>query len=315
MEIDLRRKLIIGALDPRHDDVDQASCPGIGTLGSKNRNPNCRSGFFIISYADPTNLQADRGLRRRAGRPHHELRRRLQLRVDRRPRAPQRPRLPRAVHARRPRRRPPDLGDQHQAPGARRDVLEADRPEPQRRRDRLLARRRRRRQRDRVGQRPRRPARLRDARQAGATRDRHGPRRRTPWDPVLVAGGGLPGGDNGVAQPQTDFIHNAARPLNGSVHAAGVRRRQHRADDRGGLHGALRPGRPDRRRGHHELARRRGRHELDARAPVPDDRARLVPPRAQPRPTRCRRTRRARRTTSRCPARRSPPPGTARACA
>ena len=28
MEIDRKRKLIIGALDPRHDDVDQASCPG-----------------------------------------------------------------------------------------------------------------------------------------------------------------------------------------------------------------------------------------------------------------------------------------------
>ncbi len=33
-----------------------------------------------------------------------------------------------------------------------------------------------------------------------------------PWDPILVAGGGIEGGDNGVAQPQTDFIHNAARP-------------------------------------------------------------------------------------------------------
>ena len=28
MDIDVRRNLIIGALDPRHDDVDQASCPG-----------------------------------------------------------------------------------------------------------------------------------------------------------------------------------------------------------------------------------------------------------------------------------------------
>ena len=35
MDIDVRRNLIIGALDPRHDDVDQANCPGIGTLGSK----------------------------------------------------------------------------------------------------------------------------------------------------------------------------------------------------------------------------------------------------------------------------------------
>ncbi len=31
MDLDLRRNLIIGALDPRHDDVDQTRCPGIGT--------------------------------------------------------------------------------------------------------------------------------------------------------------------------------------------------------------------------------------------------------------------------------------------
>src|SRR5919108_573510 len=47
-------------------------------------------------------------------------------------------------------------------------------------------------------------------------------RRATPWDPVLVAGGGLPGGDAGVAQPQTDFIHNSTRPVGGRVQAAGV---------------------------------------------------------------------------------------------
>jgi hypothetical protein len=43
-----------------------------------------------------------------------------------------------------------------------------------------------------------------------------------PWDPILVAGGGIEGGTNGVAQPQTDFIHNAARPLSGAVRASGV---------------------------------------------------------------------------------------------
>ena len=57
MDIDVRRNLIIGALDPRHDNVDQVSCPGIGTLGSKTRNPGCRSGFYIISYADPENME------------------------------------------------------------------------------------------------------------------------------------------------------------------------------------------------------------------------------------------------------------------
>ena len=43
-----------------------------------------------------------------------------------------------------------------------------------------------------------------------------------PWDPILIAGGGVAGGTKGVAQPQTDFIHNSARPLNGKVHASGV---------------------------------------------------------------------------------------------
>jgi hypothetical protein len=47
-------------------------------------------------------------------------------------------------------------------------------------------------------------------------------RRATPWNPVLVAGGGLPGGDDGVAQPQTDFIHNSTRPVGSKVRAAGV---------------------------------------------------------------------------------------------
>ena len=57
MDIDTRRNLIIGALDPRHDNVDQVSCPGIGTTaGAKTRNPGCRSGFYVISYADPENL-------------------------------------------------------------------------------------------------------------------------------------------------------------------------------------------------------------------------------------------------------------------
>ncbi len=35
MDIDVRRNLIIGALDPRHDDVDQAACPGSGPSARK----------------------------------------------------------------------------------------------------------------------------------------------------------------------------------------------------------------------------------------------------------------------------------------
>ena len=47
----------------------------------------------------PDGSRAGRRLRRAARRPHHQLRRALQLRVDGRPGTAQRPRLPRAVHA------------------------------------------------------------------------------------------------------------------------------------------------------------------------------------------------------------------------
>jgi hypothetical protein len=61
MELDVRRKLIIGALDPRHDDVDQSGCPGTGsntsTGVSKTRPEGCKSGFYVISYANPHNLR------------------------------------------------------------------------------------------------------------------------------------------------------------------------------------------------------------------------------------------------------------------
>ena len=53
MELDTKRKLIIGALDPRHrSNPADPDCPGTGTTG----NPGCESGFFVISYADPKNL-------------------------------------------------------------------------------------------------------------------------------------------------------------------------------------------------------------------------------------------------------------------
>jgi hypothetical protein len=53
MELDRRRKLIIGALDPRHTDSPLGACP----VGGSVRNVNCKSGFYVISYADPTNLK------------------------------------------------------------------------------------------------------------------------------------------------------------------------------------------------------------------------------------------------------------------
>jgi hypothetical protein len=221
MDIDVRRKLIIGALDPRHDNVDQTSCPGIGTSGTKTRNPGCRSGFYVISYADPANLQQVGDF------------------VD----------LPAGhtvsciegcdyVWTGGPARRNDQAGLGPFTPGGRGDgrpiwvtnLKDAANPETF-------------------------PNPIDLWRNDGATdyshdvdvdangiawtsgrggllgyatrgkwRDPRNDKMRTakPWDPILVAGGGVEGGPDGVAQPQTDFIHNAARPLNGQIHASGV---------------------------------------------------------------------------------------------
>jgi hypothetical protein len=56
MELDTRRKLIIGALDPRHTDKGATAaspCPPGGGVAL----PGCRSGFYVISYANPNNMR------------------------------------------------------------------------------------------------------------------------------------------------------------------------------------------------------------------------------------------------------------------
>jgi hypothetical protein len=55
MELDVRRKLIIGSLDPRHNDAGTTPCTGSNT--AKLVNPQCKSGFYLISYANPANLE------------------------------------------------------------------------------------------------------------------------------------------------------------------------------------------------------------------------------------------------------------------
>jgi hypothetical protein len=58
MELDTRRKLIIGSLDPRHTEIDQTRCPGANNVtGPKLVNPLCKAGFYVISYANPAGLQ------------------------------------------------------------------------------------------------------------------------------------------------------------------------------------------------------------------------------------------------------------------
>jgi hypothetical protein len=54
MELDTRRKLIIGALDPRHtQDPANPACPP----GGSTTLVGCKSGFFVMSYADPKNIR------------------------------------------------------------------------------------------------------------------------------------------------------------------------------------------------------------------------------------------------------------------
>ena len=223
MDIDTRRKLIIGALDPRHDNVDQASCPGIGAGAAKTRNPLCRSGFYVISYKDPSNL------------------RQIGDFVD----------LPaghtvscindcRYVWTGGPARRNDQAGLGPFTPGGRGDgrpiwVTDLTDPEnPQTFPDPIDLWRN-----DgftdyshdvdvdgkgiawtsgRGG--------LLGYATDGVHRDPRTDTRRKahPWDPILVYGGGIEGGPDGVAQPQTDFIHNAARP-HPRRHPRGRRRR------------------------------------------------------------------------------------------
>src|SRR4051794_20153966 len=53
MEIDTRRKLIIGSLDPRHTESPITTCPA----GGGTRPPGCKSGFYVISYKNPKHLK------------------------------------------------------------------------------------------------------------------------------------------------------------------------------------------------------------------------------------------------------------------
>jgi hypothetical protein len=221
MDIDPRRNLIIGALDPRHDNVDQTSCPGIGTSGAKTRNPGCRSGFYVISYADPSNLEqvgdfVDLPAGHTVSCVDHcnyvwtggPARRNDQTglgpftpggRGDGRPiwvtdlRNAAKPK----VFA-----DPIDLWRNDGVTDYSHDVDVDD---------------------DGIAWTSGRGGLLGYATKGFHRDPRTDTKRRaTPWDPILVAGGGIEGGPDGVAQPQTDFIHNAARPLDGKIKASGV---------------------------------------------------------------------------------------------
>jgi hypothetical protein len=221
MDLDTRRNLIIGSLDPRHDDVDQESCPGIGTSGAKNRNPGCRSGFYVISYADPTNLtQIGDFVEIPAGHTSSCIKQCRYIWTGGPARRDDQDDLGPFTSGGRGDGRPiwvtdltdpynprvfPDPIDLWRNDGATdysHDVdVDANGIAWTSGRGGLLG-----------------------YATSGKWRDPRTDRVRLakPWNPILVAGGGIEGGDNGVAQPQNDFIHNSARPLDGSIHASGV---------------------------------------------------------------------------------------------
>jgi hypothetical protein len=224
MDIDTRRKLIIGALDPRHDNVDQASCPGIGTSGTKTRLPGCRSGFYVISYADPSNLtQIGDFVDVPAGHTASCIDRCNYIWVGGPARRNDQAGLGPFTPGARGDGRPvwvvdlTDPADPHVFPDPidlwRNDGL-TDYSHDVDVDDQGIA-----------------WVSGRGGLRGYATQGRHRDpftnekRKATPWNPVLVAGGGIEGGPNGVAQPQTDLIHNAARPIDRHIQAEGVEKR------------------------------------------------------------------------------------------
>lgn len=240
MELDRRRKLIIGALDPRHNDADPAATRCPHPDNESVRDPDCSSGFFVISYADPRNLrQIGDFVRLPAGHTSSCIQKCRYIwtggparRSDQdwlgpiiQPTAGQPVTLQNRLigdgrpiwvtDLRNPRRpivsdQPIDLWRNDGYTDYSHDVDEDERGIA------WVA--------------------GRGGIRGYATKGRHRDpyqnrvRRATPLDPILVAGGGLQWdapparqGDDGVAQA-TDFMHNSGRPIDGSVRASGVKR-------------------------------------------------------------------------------------------
>ena len=83
MELDTKRKLIIGALDPRHTELGATStspCPPNGSTSL----PDLPERVLRHLVREPGRDEADRQLRQPAVRPHVELHPGLQVHLDRR---------------------------------------------------------------------------------------------------------------------------------------------------------------------------------------------------------------------------------------
>ena len=274
LDIDRKRKLVFLSLDPRHDDKDPIAtgCPPDGST----RLPQCRSGVYVISFADPPNLRQVGGFTEVPGRPH--------ARAASTTAGGCGPAAPRGA-ATSPTSGPFTEGERGDGrPVWVTDMRNPSAPEV-------------------YGQ----PIDLfrndgatdyshdiqvdedgiawtsgRGGVRGYATSGRHRDpatntvRKARPWDPILVSGGGFAGGPAGVREPESMFMHNSVRPSDGGVPAEGV------AD--GNVLVATEEEFNDDCRSDGRLVfadltslvGRRGGAELDAGRAVPDGAARLV---------------------------------------
>jgi hypothetical protein len=239
MELDTRRKLIIGSLDPRHTEDPPTQCVGDDNA-VKLANPLCKAGFYVISYANPAGLrQIGEFVELPAGHTTSCIQRCRFLWTG----GPARSGIPRGQTQRvyNPALRwlGPILGPTEVDPNFRferavgdgRPIWVTDLRNPQK---------------PEVSDQPIDLWRndgytdyshdvdedeqgiawisgrggIRGYATSGVHRDpyQNRTRRATPFDPILVAGGGV----GGTAQP-TMFMHNSGRPTDGSVRASGVK--------------------------------------------------------------------------------------------
>jgi hypothetical protein len=239
MELDTKRNLIIGALDPRHNDADPAAtgCPDADGLAV--RDPDCMSGFYVISYDNPKNLkQIGDFVDLPAGHTASCIQSCKYIWTGGPARRSDQDWLGPIIQA--DPAQPPSINNRLIGDG--RPIWVTDLRDPRH---------------PRVSDEPIDLWRndgytdyshdvdedengiawvsgrggIRGYATKGRWRDpyQNRVRRATPFDPILVAGGGLtwddPGvqGDDGVAQPVM-FMHNSGRPTDGKVRASGVRK-------------------------------------------------------------------------------------------
>ena len=341
MELDTKRNLIIGALDPRHNEADPAASGCPDNDDARRPRPGLPQRLLRHLVQRPGEPAPGRRLRLAALGPHGELHPGLQVHLDGRPGPARRPGQPRPVHPRQGFGLPPV--DTTQPPSyaiawsatAGRSGSPTCATRPSRRsptsRSTCGAT---------TATRTTRTTSTRTSEgiawvagrggiRGYATEGRHRdpyqnrsarPRRSTRSSSPAAASPGTTRtsqGDDGTAQPVM-LMHNSGRPTDGKVTRRRRQERQRARRHRGGLHddptaaatAAASCCRTSRTRWGGEPA-----SQSTPREAVPDEDAGLVPPVHRHARDGERRRWAAPRTTSRSRARCSAPPGTARACA